>query len=82
MLISSYGSDPNSWLMLQKTKGEVERDLALKKMNLLTVLRPALLMNRKDRRMVEKVLGFLPLVPKINALAVAQSAVLLAERER
>ena len=40
-------------------------------MNLLTILRPALLDNRKDPRMIEKILAMIPYMPKIDAQVVA-----------
>jgi oxidoreductase len=49
-LVSSMGSNPNSWFLYMKTKGEVERDLKLKKINLLSIYRPGLLLNRINER--------------------------------
>lgn len=67
MLFSSTGGNPNSWFLYMKTKGEVERDLKLKKLNLLSILKPGLLKHRKDARTVEKIGTFIPFVTGIEA---------------
>jgi hypothetical protein len=50
-----------------RTKGEVEAELGQKKLNLLTVMRPGLLRDRREARTIEKALSWLPFVPGINA---------------
>jgi oxidoreductase len=67
LLVSSMGSDPKSWFLYPRTKGEVEAELGQKKLNLLTVMRPGLLRDRREARTIEKALSWLPFVPGINA---------------
>lgn len=43
LLVSSMGSNPNSWFLYPKTKGQVELELAQKQLKLLTIFRPGLL---------------------------------------
>jgi len=52
LLVSSMGSNPTSWFLYPKTKGEAEDELKQKKLNLLTIFRPGLLKNRRDARTV------------------------------
>jgi hypothetical protein len=65
-----------------KTKGEVERDLKLKKLNLLTILKPGLLKHRKDARTVEKIGTFLPFIGGIEAKGASLVCKILAEKDR
>lgn len=50
LLVSSVGADEKSWFLYPRTKGEVERDLKLKKLPLLTIMRPGLLEERHEAR--------------------------------
>lgn len=50
LLVSSAGSSPDSFFLYPRTKGEVERDLKLKKLNILSILKPGLIKNRPDQR--------------------------------
>ena len=52
LLVSSMGSDPNSWFLYPKTKGQVEDELKLKNLNYLSIFRPGLLRNRRDSRTI------------------------------
>jgi oxidoreductase len=61
------GSDASSWFLYPKTKGEVENELKNKKLNLLSILKPGLLRNRRDARTVEKIFGLIPFAPGIEA---------------
>lgn len=54
--------------------------LQKKKLNLLTIMKPGLLRNRKDARTVEKFLGILPFVPGIQARDAAEVLRIHAER--
>ena len=53
-----------------------------KHLNLLTILKPGLLKNRKDARTTEKVLGWIPFVTGIEARDASLVCQLLAERQR
>jgi oxidoreductase len=46
------GSDPKSWFLYPRTKGEVENELKEKKINLLSIFKPGLLRNRRDSRTI------------------------------
>ena len=50
LLVSSTGGDTSSMLLYLRTKGEVERDLKLKKLQMLSILKPGLIKNRPDAR--------------------------------
>ena len=52
LIVSSMGSNPTSWFLYPKTKGEVEDELKQKKINLLTIFRPGLLKHRRDVRTI------------------------------
>lgn len=52
LLLTSMGSDPKSWFLYPRTKGEVEEEVKQKKINLLSIFRPGLLKNRRDARTV------------------------------
>lgn len=74
------GSNPNSWFLYPRTKGQVELELAQKQLNLLTIFKPGLLRQRKDARTIEKILGKLPFVPGITARETAEVLKTKAER--
>jgi uncharacterized protein YbjT (DUF2867 family) len=78
LLLSSGGGSPDSMMLYLRTKGEVERDIKLKKLNKLTILQPGLITNRPDARFVEKILSFLP-IPSIDCADLALSMRALAE---
>lgn len=50
LVVSSSGGDQGSMFLYMKTKGEMERDLKLKKLQMLSILRPGLIKNRPDAR--------------------------------
>ena len=76
------GTNPNSWFMYPRVKGEAEVELKNKKLDWLTIIKPALIKNRKNPRTVEKIFGMIPLIPKIESREVALSLKTLAERDR
>ena len=49
-----------------------------KKLNILSVFKPGLLINRKDARTGEKIFGICPFVPKIDAKVSAEVLVIVA----
>ncbi len=67
-LLSSTGSDPNSWFLYMKTKGRAERDIIAANQKGLTIYRPGLLSNRRnDERIGEKIADCIPFITKIEA---------------
>lgn len=80
LLVSSTGSNPDSWFMYLRVKGECERDLKLKQLNLLSIFQPGLLRNRKDARTIEKIVQVLPFVSGIEAKDAASSLIRVAEK--
>lgn len=72
LLVSSIGTSPDSFFFYLRTKGETERDLKLKKLNFLSILKPALIKNRPNQRISEKLLSFLPF-PSIDCRDLALS---------
>jgi len=63
LLVSSISSNENSMLLYLRTKGEVERDLKTKKLQMLDILKPGLIKNRPDARFGEKVAQFFSFLP-------------------
>ena len=57
--MSSWGGDPNSCMLYTRTKGEAEEELRKKGLNLLTILKPGLLIGRRDARCGESFLACL-----------------------
>ena len=51
-------------------------------MNLLTILKPGFLINRRNPRFVERIFGFIPFVPGIEAKDTAKIMKMLAEKSQ
>ena len=49
--------------LYMKVKGEVEKELKEKKLNMLSILKPGLIKNRPDARFGEKVAQFFSFIP-------------------
>lgn len=62
-----------------KTKGEVENILSTKKIDFLTIYRPALLVNRFNARLTERMCSYIPFIDKIDVKNVAQAMKIQAE---
>jgi oxidoreductase len=72
-LVSSAGADAKSWFLYMRTKGEA--DLAVLKLDIpsVRIYRPGLLVERdNDFRIGEKILGWVPFVPKVTTEHVAK----------
>ena len=63
LLVSSGSTDPSSMFMYMRVKGECERDLKEKKLNMLSIFRPGLIKNRPDARTGEKIAQFFSFLP-------------------
>ena len=75
-LLSSTGSDPSGWLLYTRTKGRIERDIALQRASGLTIYKPGLLLNRRnDDRFGEKIGAYVPFMPKIESRDVGQAMI-------
>lgn len=67
-LLTGGMSDPNSAFLLFRTKGRVEAAIQDIFKSGLTIYRPALLTNRRnDERLGEKILSYVPFIPKIDS---------------
>ena len=64
-----------------RTKGELERDLKLKNLNRLSILKPGLIKNRPDARTGEKIAQFFSFIPfpQIDVLELGTVMMGLAE---
>ena len=62
-VVSSAGGDSTSMFLYMKVKGEMERDLKEKKVNMISVFKPGLIKNRSNARTGEKVLQFFSFLP-------------------
>lgn len=51
-------------------------------MNLLTILKPGILRNRRGSRFIEKIFGFFPFFPGIEAKDVARTMKKIAEKNQ
>ena len=79
--VTSKGSNANSCFLYMKTKGEVENELKKMDFGNISILKPGALLNRdNDERFGEKVLRWIPFVPKIETRKVAEFAGELVER--
>ena len=78
--ITSKGSNSNSCFLYMKTKGEVENELKKMDLDNITILKPgALLCRDNDARFGEKILSWIPFIPKIECKKVAEFAFKLTE---
>jgi uncharacterized protein YbjT (DUF2867 family) len=80
LLVSSSGGNENSCFFYLRVKGELERDLKLKKLPILSIFKPGLLKNRRDARFGEKLGGWLPCFPSIEASQASEVFAIVAER--
>jgi len=79
-LVSSGMANPNSWYFYLKIKGEAEEGLKALKLPHLSIFQAGLLLNRRnDARIGEKLLSFVPFLPKIEAKDVAKALRIEAE---
>ncbi len=79
-LVSTGAANPNSWYVYLKIKGQTEEALKNLKLPHLSIFQPGLLLNRQnDERCVEKILAYIPLLPKTEANHVGQALRIEAE---
>lgn len=50
LIVSSSGGDKDSMFLYMRTKGELEKELKTKKLQMLSILKPGLIKNRPDAR--------------------------------
>ena len=79
-LVTGGGANKKSWFLYLKTKGEAEEGLKELKLPQLSILRPALLLNRRnDDRLGEKIASYIPLISSIKVKDVAKAQRVEAE---
>ncbi|EGC40391.1 hypothetical protein DICPUDRAFT_74111 [Dictyostelium purpureum] len=69
-LLTSGGSNPNSWMYYLKVKGEIEEKYKEENFNFLSIFRPGFLVRHSDR-WSDSVIGFFLKGLKVNILAKA-----------
>lgn len=75
-LISSMGADAKSWFLYMKTKGKAEEDVLKTSVPYVSIFRPGGIIDRdNDNRFVEKIMKYVPFIPKINTESLAQGIV-------
>ena len=73
-LLSSTGAKEKSMLLYMKTKGQVEKACREVEVPLLTIFRPGLIKERDgDKRLGEKIAGWIPFISKISGEELGRS---------
>ncbi|XP_019849185.1 PREDICTED: oxidoreductase HTATIP2-like isoform X2 [Amphimedon queenslandica] len=72
-LLTSYGSNPNSFFLYTKTKGQVEEAVRQLNFSYTTILRPVLIGRGEDRRLAEKIAGIFFKALPVETLAQAMA---------
>jgi len=79
-LLSSVGADKKSIFLYSRTKGEAEEGLTNLKLPYLSIFRPGAILSRvNDDRFGEKILKYLPFMPKIEIKELAKALMIEAE---
>mmetsp|Transcript_12365 Transcript_12365/g.14206 ORF Transcript_12365/g.14206 Transcript_12365/m.14206 type:complete len:247 (+) Transcript_12365:16-756(+) len=79
-IVSSGAANAKSWAYYLKVKGQTENEIIDLKMPITSILRPGLLVNRdNDKRFVEKLLSWVPFIPKCDSSDVGRVARIEAE---
>ena len=74
--VSSGGANKNSWFLYMKTKGKCEESIKALGITNVTIARPGLLLQREaDFRIGEKVISFIPFIPKITCLNIGKALI-------
>ena len=79
-ILSAINASLSSSLSMVRIKGEIERDFPTYGYPHLTFTRPGVITNREGERLIEKVLKYVPFIPKVDsddiALAMFEDAIL------
>ena len=71
---SAANADKNSWFFYCRVKGEAEEDCMKKNIKYISILRPGIILNRdNDDRIGEKIIGYIPFLPKITSKDIAKA---------
>ena len=63
LVVSSPRGDHSSIFLYRRVKGEFQRDVKLKKLNMLSIFNPGAIKNRPDARTAEKIAQFFSFLP-------------------
>ena len=71
---SAANASKDSWFLYSRVKGEAEEECLKKNVNYISILRPGIILNRdNDDRFGEKVIAYIPFLPKITSKDIAMS---------
>ena len=71
---SAANASKDSWFLYCRVKGEAEEECLKKNVNYISILRPSFIVNREnDDRWNEKVISYIPFLPKITSKDIAMS---------
>ena len=71
---SAANASANSWFLYSRVKGQAEDECLKKNVNYISILRPGIILNRdNDDRLGEKIIAYVPFLPKITSKDIAMS---------
>ena len=71
---SSANASKDSWFLYSRVKGEAEEECLKRNVNYVSILRPGIILNRdNDDRLGEKIIAYIPFLPKITSKDIAMS---------
>ena len=71
---SAANASKDSWFLYSRVKGEADEECLKKNVNYISILRPGIILNRdNDDRFGEKVIAYIPFLPKITSKDIAMS---------
>ena len=71
---SAANAKKDSWFLYCRVKGEAEEDCMKKNVNYVSIFKPGIILNRdNDDRIGEKIIGYIPFLPKITSKDIAMS---------
>ena len=71
---SAANASKDSWFLYSRVKGEAEEECLKKNVNYVSILKPGIILNRdNDGRIGEKIISYIPFLPKITSKDIAMS---------
>ena len=71
---SAANASKDSWFLYSRVKGEAEEECLKKNVNYVSILKPGIILNRdNDDRIGEKIISYIPFLPKITSKDIAMS---------
>ena len=71
---SAANASKDSWFLYSRVKGEAEEECLKRNVNYVSILRPGIILNREnDDRLGEKIIAYIPFLPKITSKDIAMS---------